>query len=54
MPGKTSEDKSQAHATRIYALGVSDTMSSEAVDAGVEVLKELGEKFPSQHFDVSN
>jgi predicted ATPase len=41
------EDKIQAYSSRIYALGVSER-SFEAIDLGVEVLKELGETFPKR------
>jgi predicted ATPase len=43
-----SEDSIQAYATRIYALGASDR-APEAIDTGIEVLKGLGEKFPSRY-----
>jgi histidine kinase len=48
LHARNSEDKIQAHATRIYALGVSDR-APEAIDTGIEVLEGLGEKFPSRY-----
>jgi predicted ATPase len=48
LRARNSEDRIQAYATRIYALGVSDR-AAEAIDTGVEVLKGLGEKFPSRY-----
>jgi hypothetical protein len=39
------EDKTQAYATRIYALGISG-QPAESVELGILVLRGLGEKFP--------
>jgi predicted ATPase len=48
LHARHAECKIQAYATKIYALGVSDR-SVEAIDTGVQVLKGLGEHFPSRH-----
>jgi predicted ATPase len=40
-------DQIQSYATKIYALGVSDR-ALEAIDTGINVLKELGETFPNR------
>jgi predicted ATPase len=41
----TTLDKIQANATRIYGLGLSDR-PNDALDLGIEVLKEVDERFP--------
>jgi predicted ATPase len=54
--GRTFDDKLQANTTKLYALG-SMNRSSEAIALGLELLKELGESFPTKpnkwHFQYS-
>jgi predicted ATPase len=48
LHARNAEDKIQAYATKIYALGVGDR-AAEAIDTGILVLKGLGETFPSRY-----
>jgi len=49
LNAKTHLEKVQAYGSRIYVLGVTDRQS-DAIDLGIEVLREFGELFPRRRY----